>query len=85
MGIDGYIKLNYVAPFARFCCASSALLAAMEGLAREAGVQECFLESTRTAHRFYLKRGYVDQGAEGKKFGIPNFSMRKPLAALTHR
>jgi GNAT superfamily N-acetyltransferase len=77
--VDGHILLNYVVPAARFQGASDAMLAFMEALAREAGLTACTLESTATAHRFYLRRGYVDSGDAGKKFGIPNFPMRKML------
>ena len=79
MTLDGHILLNYVAPSARFQGASDAMLAFMEQLAREAGVAVCTLESTTTAHRFYLRRGYVDVGPAGEKFGAPNFPMRKML------
>jgi GNAT superfamily N-acetyltransferase len=79
--LDGHILLNYVAPEARFQGASGAMLAFMEALARKAGLTACTLESTATAHRFYLRRGYVDVGARGEKFGIPNFPMRKALGA----
>ena len=78
--LDGHVLLNYVAPAARFQGASDAMLAFMEALAREAGVAACTLESTATAHRFYLRRGYVDAGARSEKFGIANFPMRKPLS-----
>ncbi len=77
---DGHILLNYVAASARFQGASDAMLAFLEALARDAGLAACTLESTLTAHRFYLRRGYLDVGAPGEKFGIPNFSMRKPLS-----
>jgi GNAT superfamily N-acetyltransferase len=66
---DGEITLNYVAPRARFRGVSSALLAALEARAAERGNATCRLLSTETAHRFYLSRGYVDDGAPQGKFG----------------
>ena len=65
----GEITLNYVAPAARFRGVSSALLAALEARAAERGSTRCTLLSTETAHRFYLSRGYVDDGAPQGKFG----------------
>jgi GNAT superfamily N-acetyltransferase len=66
---SGEITLNYVAPAARFRGVSSALLAALEGRAAERGNTRCTLLSTETAHRFYLSRGYADDGAPRGKFG----------------
>ena len=69
----GEITLNYVAPAARFRGVSSALLAALEARAAERGNTRCTLISTETAHRFYLSRGYADDGAPQGKFGT-NYS-----------
>jgi GNAT superfamily N-acetyltransferase len=66
---DGEITLNYVSPVARFRGASSALLSALEVRAKERGNKSCNLLSTETAHRFYLDRGYVGNGAPQHKFG----------------
>nr|WP_249127532.1 GNAT family N-acetyltransferase [Bradyrhizobium lablabi] len=66
---SGEITLNYVAPAARFRGVSSALLAALEARALDRGSTRCTLVSTETAHRFYLSRGYVDDGAPQRKFG----------------
>lgn len=79
MTVAGHILLNYVAASARFRGASNAMLACMESIAREAGVVACTLESTGTAHRFYLRRGYIDVPGQSAKFGIPCFPMRKTL------
>ena len=67
---DGEITLNYVAP-------SSALSRRQFGDARGAGgegarARRCAaasLLSTETAHRFYLARGYRDEGPPVGKFG----------------
>jgi GNAT superfamily N-acetyltransferase len=65
----GEITLNYVSPDARFRGVSSALLTALERRAREGGNETCELESTETARRFYLARGYSENGPAGAKFG----------------
>jgi GNAT superfamily N-acetyltransferase len=66
----GEILLNYVSPHARFRGASRALLAALEGRAAERGATRCTLTSTETARRFYLARGYEEDGAPVRKFGM---------------
>jgi GNAT superfamily N-acetyltransferase len=65
----GDITMNYVAPAARFHGVSPILLAALETRAAERGNARCSLLSTGTAHRFYLARGYRDDGPPGGKFG----------------
>jgi GNAT superfamily N-acetyltransferase len=78
---DGEITLNYVAPHARFRGVSSALLAALEARAAERGNTTCRLLSTETAHRFYLSRGYVDDGAPQGKFGTnSSYPMTRNIA-----
>ncbi len=77
---DGEITLNYVSPSARFSGASSALLEALEKRAKERGNTSCKLLSTETAHRFYLDRGYVDDGAPQRKFGTSaSYPMSKKI------
>jgi GNAT superfamily N-acetyltransferase len=65
----GEITLNYVSPDVRFRGASSALLTNLESRAKEQGNDICTLESTETARRFYLARGYVERGPAGGKCG----------------
>jgi GNAT superfamily N-acetyltransferase len=65
----GEITLNYVSPDVRFRGVSSALLTALESRAIERGNTRCTLESTETARRFYLARGYSENGPTGGKFG----------------
>ena len=60
MNDAGKITLNYVAPEARFRGVSKALVAELEETARNLGLAECRLESTRTALRFYRGLGYAD-------------------------
>jgi len=66
---NGEITLNYVLPDARFRGVSTALLEALERRAIELGNKGCHLESTETARRFYLARGYAEEGPAGGKFG----------------
>jgi GNAT superfamily N-acetyltransferase len=75
----GEIVLNYVSPRSRFLGVSTALAAAMEDWARNAGCDRCALDSTRTARRFYLSRGYRELGGAPEKFGLTAFSMEKRL------
>lgn len=77
---DGEIMMNYVSPQARFRGVSTALLNAMETRARERGNAKCHLLSTETAHRFYLARGYRDNGVPEGKFGThSSYPMTKKL------
>jgi GNAT superfamily N-acetyltransferase len=76
----GEITLNYVSPDARFRGVSSALLGALEERAIERGNKPCTLKSTETALRFYLKRGYSEDGPADGKFGtISGYPMSKRL------
>jgi len=78
----GEIMLNYVAPAARFRGVSRALLRALEARAVERGNSRCTLTSTETAHRFYQKAGYVDDGAPTGKFGTSSgYPMSKEIVA----
>ena len=77
----GEITLNYVSPDARFRGVSGALLAALEDRARERGNELCTLKSTETARRFYLARGYSEEGPADEKFGTTSgYPMSKRLA-----
>jgi len=60
----GEVTLNYVAPPARFRGVSKALLKHLELKVTELGKTTCVLTSTKTAHRFYLSAGYVDQASD---------------------
>jgi GNAT superfamily N-acetyltransferase len=77
---SGEITLNYVAPWARFRGVSSTLLAALERRAIQRGATSVTLLSTETAHRFYLARGYRDEGPSVGKFGTAaSYPMVKAL------
>lgn len=67
---SGEITLNYVSPGARFRGVSKALLGALEARAMEQGNESCMLKSTETARRFYLARGYIQDGPADGKFGM---------------
>ena len=58
----GEIRLNYVAPDARFSGVSKAMLAALEAYLFEQGADTSRLSSTVTARDFYLAAGYRDGG-----------------------
>lgn len=78
----GEITLNYVSPDARFRGVSSALLEVLERRAMERGHQRCSLTSTETARRFYLARGYAEDGPADGKFGMTSgYPMSKRLRA----
>jgi len=78
----GEITLNYVSPDARFRGVSRALLAALERRAIERGNSHCTLNSTATARRFYLARGYAETGPPRGDFGTQSgFPMRRALTS----
>lgn len=76
----GEVLLNYVVPRARFRGASSALLARLEAELAGRGHAEARLESTATAHRFYLARGWEEAGPPVRHRGLPGQPMRKRLS-----
>jgi GNAT superfamily N-acetyltransferase len=78
---SGEITLNYVSPDARFRGVSRALLEALEARAVKAGNVRCTLTSTETARRFYHGRGYVEDGAPVRKFGVAGYPMSKLVVA----
>jgi len=76
----GEITLNYVSPDARFRGVSRTLLTALEERARSQGHAHCTLASTKTARRFYLERGYSEDGPADRKFGTTSgYPMWKQL------
>jgi GNAT superfamily N-acetyltransferase len=79
---SGEITLNYVSPDARFRGISKALLPALEARAIEQGNERCTLRSTETARRFYLARGFAQDGSADGKFGMSSgYPMSKRLIA----
>jgi GNAT superfamily N-acetyltransferase len=76
----GEITLNYVSPDARFRGVSAALLGALEARAKERGNERCKLNSSETARRFYLARGYSEDGPADGRFGTNSaYPMSKRL------
>lgn len=67
----GRISLNYVSPDVRFKGVSKALLAGLECKARELGLAQCTLESTKTALRFYRAAGYREQQGCAQQTCLP--------------
>ena len=79
----GEITLNYVSPDARFSGVSRAMMDALEMRAAVRGNTRCTLISTETAYRFYLARGYVQEGPPVGKFGTSgSYPMSKRLPAV---
>jgi GNAT superfamily N-acetyltransferase len=76
---DGRVLLNYVSPDARWRGVSKALLARMEGDMGIWGCARCDLQSSATAHAFYLAQGYRDLPGDGGR------RMWKPLVAVDGR
>lgn len=77
---SGRISVNYVSPDARFTGVSKAMMAELERQARDLGLAQCTLESTRTALAFYRGIGYTEAGPPVPGFGITQGQpMRKRL------
>jgi GNAT superfamily N-acetyltransferase len=75
----GHINLNYVSPDARFRGVSRTLLGALEARAIARGNARCTLNSTTTAHRFYLGNGYVTDGPPTLEHGTGGYPMSKQI------
>jgi GNAT superfamily N-acetyltransferase len=81
----GEIQLNYVAPKARFRGVSKTMLERLEDEMRERGIRDARLNSTATAHRFYLSAGWADRADGGNTpvgmevFGMRAYPMMKTL------
>jgi GNAT superfamily N-acetyltransferase len=67
---SGEIILNHVSPDARFRGISKAIVARLEGRARELGVDTVTLQSSATALRFYMSAGYTSLGPPTKGYGV---------------
>jgi GNAT superfamily N-acetyltransferase len=76
---DGKVIFNYVSPAHRFAGVSSALMAHLEQVLREAGQAEATLVSTVTARRFYLERGWTPDGPPVVEGFSTSHPMRKSL------
>lgn len=77
----GTLALLYVSPHARFHGVSKGLMAWLEAEASRLGIREITLESTATARRFYLGRGFSPRGEPSLAFGtVVSYPMWKGLA-----
>jgi len=83
MNESGKITLNYFSPDARFRGVSKALMQQLEERARALGLDECLLETTQTALRFYQSLGYVrsEESYPLSLTGMPATVLRKNLAS----
>lgn len=79
---SGEVNLNYVSPHARFRGASAALIGALEEWMKDLGIVHVTLTSTRTAHRFYLSRGYHNDGPPKPWRGSDSQPMTKDLSRV---
>jgi GNAT superfamily N-acetyltransferase len=75
----GSVVLNYLVPEVRFRGIGGAMLAALESEARRRGFAHVELNSTATAHGFYVRRGYTDTGKIESPFGLSAPGMKKDL------
>lgn len=76
---DGLVLFNYVSPAHRFQGVSHALLAHMEQVVAARGITEARLVSTVTARRFYLDRGWCEDGPPKTEGFSISYPMRKQL------
>jgi len=78
--LGGEIELCYLVPEARFVGLGKAMLGALENEARAQELSVLELVSTKTAHDFYQRNGYLDTGDEVDYFGLSAPRMRKAIA-----
>ncbi len=64
---DGQITLLYVAPKERFTGVSKALLLGLEERARDLGLGEVKVVSSKTAERFYAAAGYANLTRDARR------------------
>ncbi len=79
---EGEISLLYVDPDCSGCGLGTALLCRLENELHAQGCTEAHLQATKTAHAFYRKQGWQDDGGPTEWHGIPQFPMRKSLHPL---
>ena len=68
IGPTGEMFLLYVDPKYRFSGISKSILFSLEDTARHWGCASIFLESTRTAYRFYREHGYEPDQNRGQLY-----------------
>jgi GNAT superfamily N-acetyltransferase len=79
MSLRGEVRLCYVAPEAQQCGIGRATMAALEQEAASRNLTAMTVESTQTAHSFYVALGFVDSGAPLTLLSVTAQPMRKPL------
>lgn len=75
----GEVALNYVAPEARFCGVSKAMLARLEAELLALGFAQGRLEATATALPFYRDAGWQEDGPRATGRRVNGYPMRKQL------
>jgi GNAT superfamily N-acetyltransferase len=83
--MPGEIQLCYLVPEAQKHGLGRAMLSALEAEAIERDVAEISLTSTKTAHPFYLRMGFVDAGPARQGRFITAQPMLKVLAPRNPR
>jgi GNAT superfamily N-acetyltransferase len=78
--VDGQILLFYVAPEFHRRGAGRALLVALEEEATHRRLSSLSLSSTKTAHDFYLRNGFIDTGRQQEVLGMKVSVLEKTLA-----
>jgi GNAT superfamily N-acetyltransferase len=82
---QGVVIFTYVSPAHRFQGLSRALLARLEQVLHDWGNEEGRLVSTATARRFYLDRGWVEDGPPLIEGFSTSYPMRKRLQPQLRR
>ena len=77
--MPGEIILCYLVPEAQGLGIGRAMLTALENEAARRNLAELTLRSTESAHRFYLRLGFVDSGPARRGRFITAQPMRKAL------
>lgn len=77
---NGELTLCYLLPHARFGGIGRALLLGVQDWAQQVGISSLFCESTLTGQAFYLRNGFVADGAPTDWCGMPGLPMRKHLS-----
>jgi GNAT superfamily N-acetyltransferase len=77
--MPGEISLCYLVPEAQGLGIGRAMLTALENEAARRNLADLTLRSTESAHRFYLRLGFVDSGPARRGRFITAQPMRKAL------
>jgi GNAT superfamily N-acetyltransferase len=77
--VPGEIRLCYLVPEAQGLGLGRAMIASLEAQATRRGISELRLHSTATAHGFYLRVGFADDGPIQSGRFVPAQPMRKRL------